>query len=63
MAFRRVAPLGSIVEPRAPRAIVQESWPHPSHLGKAGELTLVVQAQESWQTDQLSYYSGPDPGL
>lgn len=32
-------------------------------LGKAGELTLVVQVQESGWADPLSYHAGPDPVL
>lgn len=31
--------------------------------GSAWELTLVVRAQETWWADQLSYLTGPDPGL
>ena len=30
-------------------------------LGKAGELALVAQAQESWWADQLSYHPDPNP--
>lgn len=32
-------------------------------LGNAGDLTLVVWVQKSWQADQVSYYLGPDPEL
>lgn len=30
---------------------------------RAGVLALVVLEQEGWQTDQLSFYLGPDPSL
>jgi len=56
----------------APGSWVQESCPCPSptatlkrlgpvlHLSNTIELALVAWIQESWQTDQLSYYSGSD---
>lgn len=30
---------------------------------RAGEMTLVVQAQENWWADQVSFHTGLDPGL
>lgn len=31
--------------------------------GSVGELALVVELQEIWQGDQVSYHPGPDPRL
>lgn len=31
--------------------------------GSSGEVNLVMQAQLSWWTDQLNYFSDPDPGI